>query len=119
MLVGDHLDACAGLQDRRRVARLHRAAFEHLAESVDPLALDAIGEHGEPRWVNPTVTVAWRRPSVYNRHLRSWCSRQQDASLWARTKNGGNNAYQSSSARFAGACRWTAGRHPGLRGLRG
>ena len=32
-------------QDRCRVAALHRAALHHLAEGVDPLSLDAIGEH--------------------------------------------------------------------------
>ena len=32
-------------EDRRRVAALHRAALEHLGEGVDPLSLDAVGEH--------------------------------------------------------------------------
>ncbi len=32
-------------QDRRGVARLDGALFEDLAECVDPLSLDAIGEH--------------------------------------------------------------------------
>ena len=45
-------------QDRGRVAALDSAAFEHLAERVDPFAFDAIGEHGTCQPATSTVVPA-------------------------------------------------------------
>ena len=59
-------------EDRGGIAALDRAAFEHLAERVDPLALDPIGQHGGAFYPNQPAarvrastrsTIAGARPT--------------------------------------------------------
>jgi hypothetical protein len=45
-------------EDRSRVAGLHGAPLEHLREGVDPLALDAVGEHLFPHSSMPDRRAA-------------------------------------------------------------